>query len=112
MTPDLPARAPLTGRLVDFDRDLLIVSKTDTRGVITYANAGFERVSGYSCAELLGRRADELSIGQQQRVAAARALIGQPELVIADEPTASLDSVTADQVLDLMREQGHAHGAA
>jgi putative ABC transport system ATP-binding protein len=40
---------------------------------------------------LMGRRADTLSIGQQQRVAAARALIGQPELVIADEPTSALD---------------------
>lgn len=55
MSVDLPPHAPLTGHLVDFERDLLIVSKTDTRGVITYANSGFEQVSGYARAELLGR---------------------------------------------------------
>jgi putative ABC transport system ATP-binding protein len=57
-------------------------------------------------------RPDALSGGQRQRVAIARALIKRPRLVIADEPTASLDSHTADQVMDLMRERGHAEGAA
>ena len=55
-------------------------------------------------AELLERRADSLSIGQQQRVAAARALIGQPELVIADEPTANLDTTSSEAVIDIFRE--------
>ncbi len=51
-----------------------------------------------------GARSDELSIGQQQRVAAARALIGGPPLVVADEPTSSLDATTQDAFLRLLMD--------
>lgn len=63
-------------------------------------------------ADLLGRRADELSIGQQQRVAAARALIGQPELVIADEPTSALDFDAREAFLQLLFAECRAAGAS
>src|SRR5690606_11064484 len=63
-------------------------------------------------ADLLGRRADELSIGQQQRVAAARALIGQPELVIADEPTSALDFDAREAFLKLLFAECRAAGAS
>jgi putative ABC transport system ATP-binding protein len=54
---------------------------------------------------LLHRRVTELSVGQQQRVAAARALIGAPELVLADEPTSSLDADRRAAFLELLFQQ-------
>jgi putative ABC transport system ATP-binding protein len=50
------------------------------------------------------RNATQLSVGQQQRVAAARALIGQPELVIADEPTSALDETLRDAFVTMLRQ--------
>ncbi len=57
--------------------------------------------------QLHDKPVSELSIGQQQRVAAARALIGQPELVIADEPTSALDHDNRKAFIELLMEQAN-----
>jgi putative ABC transport system ATP-binding protein len=57
---------------------------------------------GMDDAGVIGQPATELSVGQQQRVAAARALIGAPEILIADEPTSSLDTALREAFLQLL----------
>ena len=60
-------------------------------------------------AGLDDRRPADMSGGQQQRVAVARAIVSRPELVLADEPTANLDSKTADGLMELFRELNEHH---
>lgn len=60
--------------------------------------------------EFAGQRPNQLSGGQMQRVAIARAIVSKPDLVLADEPTANLDSKTSSTVIELMHRLNQDHG--
>ncbi len=69
-----------------------------------------EMLDAVGLRDQMRRRPTQLSGGQQQRIAVARALVKHPGLVIADEPTANLDSKTGTQILDVMRQMNESFG--
>ena len=66
----------------------------------------FDTLASVGLAGFVNQRADTLSGGQRQRVGIARALMQQPELLLADEPTSSLDPKTSVEIMQLLREVG------
>jgi putative ABC transport system ATP-binding protein len=83
---------------VEFIMLLQKISKTERE------KKAIEFLDAVGLKDRINSRPTELSGGQQQRVAVARALASTPSFVLADEPTANLDSVSAESLLDLMEE--------
>lgn len=89
---------------IEFVLELQGVSKTDRRA------KSMEALKDVGLEGLENRRPAAMSGGQQQRVAVARALVSRPAIVLADEPTANLDSKSAGELIDLMLKLNEEHG--
>jgi putative ABC transport system ATP-binding protein len=85
----------------------LLLGGTRRDAALAEARSWFGRLS---LEGLEGRRSGELSGGQAQRVALARGLVARPEVLFADEPTGSLDSLTGEIVMDLLVESARQEG--
>ena len=88
---------------VEFVMQLQGVSGADRRA------RAMDMLNEVGLADLEDRRPGELSGGQQQRVAVARAIVSEPSLVLADEPTANLDSKTAENLMQLLQHMNTEH---
>ena len=83
----------------------LLLAGTRREPALREARTWFERLG---IGGLEGRRSGELSGGQAQRVALARGLVSSPQVLFADEPTGALDSLTGEQVMDLLVDSARA----
>ena len=77
---------------------LLLMGEKNHKGRV------MELLDAVDLSDRAGHRPDQLSGGQQQRVAVARALASNPKLILADEPTANLDTENGEQVMDIMKK--------
>ena len=99
---------PVLSALENVELALRLAGEKNAKTRIELSQKALEQVG---LADYVHRLPRQLSGGQQQRVAIARALVKSPALVIADEPTANLDSETGNQILELMQELNQEHKA-
>ncbi len=92
---------PVLTALENVEFPLLLAGKENKSKIRQISS---ELLKSVGLADFLGHRPAELSGGQRQRVAIARALVTKPDIVLADEPTANLDSKTGASILDLMKD--------
>jgi len=92
------------------DNVLLPMRALDRLSAAAMRERGVAVLSSLGLSEHLHKRPDQLSGGQRQRVAVARALANDPPIVLADEPTGSLDSQASEQVFQLLRNLVDQHG--
>lgn len=104
----LPQRLGLSDALTVFDNLALVYFAA---GLPVDRRAIERGLAALGVGALAQRRPQQLSGGQAQRVALARAVLRRPAVVLADEPTASLDDAACENVLALLREHSQAHGA-
>ncbi len=88
---------------VEFPLVMLGLSESEKREKV------LKMLSEVGLAKFIKHRPDELSGGQRQRVAIARALVTNPKMVLADEPTANLDSATGEEILKIMKKMNEEH---
>jgi len=92
--------------------NVMLPSLIGRRPVVATRARSLELLERVGLQERVGHRPGQLSGGEQQRVAVARALAQRPRLLLADEPTGNLDPGTAEHVQQLMLDLNHEHGAA
>lgn len=89
----------------------VLLGMSFSRGKVDRAYA-MELLDRVGLSHRLGNRPGQLSVGEQQRVAVARALANRPSLLLADEPTANVDVANQDTILELIREACREHGVS
>jgi len=90
--------------VLDVEENILMPILLDNRKVDDYKDRAKTLIEAIGLGERLKHKPTELSGGQQQRVSIARALINDPKVVLADEPTGNLDSTNSKEILLLMRK--------